>query len=88
MQLFSLISNFKVVRLIPESEGGDNDELIDPQQVEACAIGDEADFAKEKELAEELAKTRKLLESRKFTGKKEATKLNMQYWIWRCEQKT
>ena len=36
---------------------------------------------KEKDLAEELAKTRKLLESRKFTGKKEATKLNMQYWI-------
>jgi hypothetical protein len=37
---------------------------------------------KEKDLAEELAKTRKLFESRKFTGKKEATKLiNMQYWI-------
>ena len=36
---------------------------------------------KEKDLAEELVKTRKLLESRIFTGKKEATKLNMQYWI-------
>ena len=36
---------------------------------------------KEKDLAEELAKTRNLLELRKFTGKKEATKLNMQYWI-------
>jgi hypothetical protein len=32
---------------------------------------------KEKDLAEEFVKTRNLLESKKFTGKKKATKLNM-----------